>query len=110
MVKFIPDRRDIVWMNFEPQKGREIQKKRPALIVSPKEYNERAHLALCMPITSKIKNYPFEVIIDEKLITGAILSDQVRSFDWRSRNATFIMKCNVDIFNEAIYKFRLLID
>ncbi len=110
MVKFVPDRRDIVWIEFDPQKGREIQKTRPALILSPREYNEKAKLALCMPITSKIKDYPFEVIINEKLITGSILSDQIRSLDWQARNTTFIAKCDLDVFNEIICKFKLLID
>lgn len=110
MVKFVPDRRDIIWIEFDPQKGREIKKKRPALIISPKEYNEKAKLALCMPITSKIKNYPFEVIINEEAIVGAVLSDQIRSLDWQARNATFITKCTLDVFNEVIFKFKLLVE
>ena len=64
--KYVPDRQDIVWLEFEPQKGKEILKTRPALIISPQEYNHKVGLALCMPITSKVKNYPFEIIIKHK--------------------------------------------
>ncbi len=96
--------------SFDPTKGREIKKKRPALIISPKEYNAKAKLALWMPITSKIKNYPFEVIISDSEIEGAILSDQIRSLDWKERKANFITKCSADTFSEVLFKFRLLVD
>ncbi len=60
--KYIPEKGDIVWLDFEPQKGKEIKKMRPALILSPKNYNLHG-LAIACPITSKIKGYPFEVEI-----------------------------------------------
>jgi mRNA interferase MazF len=110
MVNYIPDRRDIVWIEFEPQKGREIQKRRPALIISPKDYNQKTQLALCVPITSKIKDYPFAVLIEEESIKGAILCDQVRSFDWKARKAFFVAKCNPIIFTQVIVKLKFLID
>jgi mRNA interferase MazF len=93
MVTYIPDRGDIVWLEFEPQKGKAIQKTRPTLIISPKAYNQKTQLALCMPITSKIKNYPFEVVIHDKDIKGAILSDQMRSFDWHARKMRPLLLC-----------------
>lgn len=104
----MPDRRDIVWIDFDPQKGREIKKKHPAFTISPRAYNEKTKLALCMPITSKVKNYPFEAIVNEKEIVAAILSDQIRSLDLQAREANFIAKCPLDVFNEVIFKFRLL--
>jgi len=110
MVGYIPDRGDIVWLEFAPQKGREIQKTRPALIISPKNYNLKTKLVLCMPITSKIKGYPFEVVINDGPIKGAILSDQIRSFDWLSRKATFIICCDQGLIIEALAKLKLLID
>ncbi|WP_425361655.1 type II toxin-antitoxin system PemK/MazF family toxin [Candidatus Tisiphia endosymbiont of Mystacides longicornis] len=64
MVTFIPERGDVVWINFEPQKGREIQKTRPAVVLSPYKYNLKSGLALFLPITSQIKGYPFEVMIN----------------------------------------------
>jgi mRNA interferase MazF len=109
MVKYKPQRGDIVWLEFDPQKGKEIQKTRPALVISPLEYNERTGLALFMPITSQIKGYPFEVPISIGKIQGAILSDQIRSLDWRARKAKFVTRLPVPIFEDAIEKFRVLI-
>jgi mRNA interferase MazF len=91
MVKYIPTCGDVVWLEFDPQAGKEIQKTRPAVVISPYKYNEKIGLALFMPITSQIKGYPFEVIIHEKSIQGAVLCDQIRSLDWRVRKAKFIM-------------------
>ena len=91
MVGYIPKRGDIIWLEFDPQKGKEIQKTRPALTISPHSYNLKTGLGLFMPITSQIKGYPFEVLIDEDKIQGAILCDQIRSLDWRARKAQFII-------------------
>ncbi len=109
MVNYIPERADIVWLNFRPQKGKEITKIRPAVIVSPKNYNERVGLALCLPITSKIKNYPFEVPINITEIKGAILCDQMKSLDWRERKASFITRLSLSNFAKVLAKFSLLI-
>ncbi len=106
---FIPSAQDIVWLEFDPQKGRETQKSRPALIISPQEYNARVGLSLCLPITSKIKGYPFEVILQEEKIAGAVLCDQIRSLDWKARNAEFITKCGDNIFTEVLEKIKILI-
>jgi mRNA interferase MazF len=109
MVKYIPDRGDLIWLEFEPQKGKEIQKTRPAFVVSVKEYNQKARLALCMPITSHVKGYPFEVYIANEHIKGAILCDQIRSLDWAARNAKYICKANPQTYDEIIGKFSTLI-
>lgn len=82
--KYIPERGDIVWLNFNPSKGHEQAGLRPAIIVSSKKYNQIG-LALTCPITSKIKGYPFEVILKHEKVDGAVLSDQVRTLDWQER-------------------------
>ena len=83
-----PDRGDLVWISPNPQAGHEQAGRRPALVVSPAEYNQRVGLALMCPITSKTKGYPFEVALPDSLkITGVVLSDQVKSLDWRAREA-----------------------
>ena len=112
MVKkdYIPDRGDIVWLNFNPQSGHEQKGKRPAIVVSPKEYNERVGLGLFCPITSKIKNYPFEVKIENKKIIGVVLSDQIKSLDWKSRDIEFIFKETSEKIEEIIGKLNLLIN
>lgn len=109
MVRYIPNKGDIVWLEFDPQKGKEIQKTRPALTISPASYNLKTGLGLFMPITSQIKGYPFEVIITNNKINGAILSDQIRSLDWRARKAKFVMQVSAPVFEEVLAKFRVLL-
>ena len=83
----VPERRDVVWLNFDPQRGHEQAGHRPALVLSPRAYNDKVGLAIVCPITSQKKGYPFEVDIpDGHGVTGVILADQVKSLDWRKRN------------------------
>jgi mRNA interferase MazF len=112
MVKsYIPDKKDIIWLMFTPQAGHEQMGRRPALVLSPKKYNEKTSLAVVCPITSKIKGYPFEVIIESKKMNGAILADQLKSLDWKEREAEYIGKIDEDEFEEVINKIKtLLID
>ena len=86
-----PSRGDVVWLRFTPQAGHEQSGRRPAVIISPREYNQRVGLCLCCPITSQAKGYPFEVELPGGLeITGAVLCDQVKSLDWKARHASLI--------------------
>ena len=112
MVKnfYFPERGDIVWLNFDPQTGHEQKGKRPAIVISPKEYNKKTGLGLFCPITSKIKNYPFEVRIETEKITGVILSDQVKSLDWKTRKIEFIVKANPVKVEETIDKISVLLN
>ena len=106
---YIPERGDIVWLDFNPQLGHEKKGRRPALVVSYKAYNERVGLGIFCPITSKIKEYPFEVEIDLKKIQGAVLSDQVKSLDWKARNIEFIEKINERELEEVVEKIEAII-
>ena len=106
---FIPERGDVVWLNFEPQKGKEIQKTRPAVVLSPSKYNLKSSLALFAPITSQIKGYPFEVIISSQQINGAVLCDQVRSMDWKARKATKILSLDKSTMESILSKIKLLL-
>lgn len=98
---YIPETGDIVWINFTPQSGHEQAGKRPALVLSPTIYNKASGLCLCVPITSKIKAYPFEVTITLKE-KSVILSDQIKSMDYRARNMTFIQKADDCIVKEVL--------
>lgn len=109
MVKYAPNPGDIVWLEFDPQKGKEIQKTRPALTISPHSYNLKTGLGLFMPITSKVKGYPFEVVIDEGDIQGAILCDQIRSLDWKARKCKFVIHLQPLILEEVLAKFQVLL-
>jgi mRNA interferase MazF len=109
MVEYIPGRGDVVWLDFEPQRGSEIKKTRPALVISHKKYNAKTNLAIFIPITSKIKNYPFEIEIEVNGKKGAILCDQVRSLDWQARNANKITTISAELLEKAVSKLSLLI-
>lgn len=107
---YIPEQGDAVWVKFNPQAGHEQAGIRPALILSPAVYNSKTSLALMCPITSKIKGYPFEVILPNSLkITGAILSDQIKSLDWKARKTKFITRVPLDIMNEVVARIKTLI-
>ncbi len=86
MANDVPDRGDVVWIDFSPQAGHEQAGRRPSVVLSPARYNRSLGLALFCPITSRVKDFPFEVPLPDGLpITGVVLADQVRSFDWRAR-------------------------
>jgi mRNA interferase MazF len=107
---YVPESGDIVWIIFNPQAGHEQAGRRPALVLSPATYNGKVGLATLCPITSQVKGYPFEVIIPDGLeISGAILSDQVKSLDWNARKAEFSCKLPPTTFNEVVQKLSTLI-
>jgi mRNA interferase MazF len=83
---YVPDAGEIVRISFTPQAGHEQAGHRPALVLSPAKYNDKTSLMVCCPVTTQIKNYPFEVLIGGTP-PSAVLADQVKSLDWRSRNA-----------------------
>jgi mRNA interferase MazF len=110
-LSYVPQRGDIVWIDLDPSQGSEIRKTRPALVVSPASYNEKVGLALLCPITSYKKGYPFEVELSQKgSIQGVVLSDQVKSLDWRARNAKFEEKASTWALTKVIEKLSVLID
>lgn len=107
---YIPDRGDVVWLNMNPQAGHEQAGRRPALVLSPAAYNGKVGLALFCPITSQIKGYPFEVVLPEELeVSGAILSDQVKSLDWRARRAERIGRLPQELVAEVLAKLQSLL-
>lgn len=106
---FIPETGDIVWINFTPQSGHEQAGKRPALVLSPVIYNKASGLCLCVPITSKIKGYPFEVPIMLKE-PSVILSDQIKSVDYRARNMAFIQRADDFVMQEVLNNIAQLLN
>ncbi len=112
MVKreFVPDRGDAIWITFNPQAGHEQAGRRPAVVLSPAAYNGKVGLAILCPITSKVKGYPFEVPLPDGLpIGGTALSDQVKSLDWRVRNAELICQLPPDTLDEILQKLGALL-
>lgn len=105
-----PDRGDIIRLDFNPQSGHEQMGRRPAIVLSPISNNKKVGLALICPITSKVKGYPFEVLLPTNLtVTGVIIADQVKSMDWKVRNADFIEKAPKSVISETIGKLGTLL-
>ena len=107
---WIPDRGEIVWLDFDPQAGSEQAGRRPALVISPGIYNRKVGLALFCPITSAQKNYPFEVCLPVGLkVSGVILSDHIKSLDWRARNAGYLDKVPDNVMADVLAKLATLV-
>jgi len=106
--QYVPDAGDIVWLDFTPQAGREQAGHRPAVVLSPVGYNSKTSLMLCCPMTTQIKNYPFEVSISAS-VPSVVLSDQIRSVDWRVRRAKHKGKVSADELAEVRAKVHALI-
>jgi len=108
---YCPRRGDIVWLTFTPQAGHEQAGHRPAITLSPESYNRKVGLALFCPITNHSKGYPFEVHLPQGCkISGVVLSDQVKSLDWKARRASFCCELPQDIVHEVLNKLGTLID
>jgi len=108
--RYVPDRGDAVWLTFDPHAGHEQSGRRPAVVVSPRRYNTLSGLAVFCPVTSQIKGYPFEVLLPSGLpIEGAVLSDQVRSLDWRARKAAPICALPATTIEEVAGKLQALL-
>jgi mRNA interferase MazF len=108
---YIPDRGDIVWLQFDPQAGREQAGHRPAFVVSPRAYNTKVGLALFCPITSRVKGYPFEVPLPKQgKVRGAILSDQLKSLDWRARKVARFDRASEEVVREVTARILALVN
>lgn len=109
-MSYIPNRGDAVWLEFNPQLGHEQAGRRPALVLSPQAYNSKVGLLVCCPITTRVKGYPFEVQVPDNLaVTGAILSDQVKSLDWKARQVGFIAILPDSVVKEVLAKLNTLL-
>lgn len=108
---FVPGRGDVVWLVFDPQAGHEQAGKRPALVISPREYNRRVGLALVCPVTTRVKGYPFEVLLPQGVkAEGAVLSDQVKSLDWRARKAQYLCSVPREVMDEVVARILALVE
>ena len=107
---YVPERGEVVWITLNPQAGHEQSGRRPAAVLSPAEYNGKVGLAIVCPVTSQIKGYPFEVLIPAALpVGGAILADQVKSLDWRARNAERACALPAKVVAELLQKLGTLL-
>jgi mRNA interferase MazF len=108
---YIPEIGDIVWLN--PNCGSDAhvatKNREPAVVLSPQVYNGKTGLLVCVPITSQIKGYPFEVLLSGGEVSGAALADQVKNLDWRSRQAQYKGKINTIEIQEIKAKIAALL-
>jgi mRNA interferase MazF len=108
--EYVPERGDVIWITLHPQAGREQAGRRPAVVLSPGAYNAKVGLAILCPVTSQIKGYPFEVLIPAGLpVTGVILADQVKSLDWRTRDAEQVCVLPRETIAEILQKVWVLL-
>lgn len=109
MPSYVPDMGDIVWLHFDPQAGHEQAGHRPALVLTPARYNSVRGMMICCPMTTKIKGYPFEVVVSDEP-PSAVLTDQVKSLDWRARRATRKGAISPAMLADVQAKIRALLD
>lgn len=105
-----PERGDVVWVDFDPQSGREQAGRQPALVLTPSVYNRPVGLAVFCPITNQVKGYSFETPLPPGMrVQGVVLADHVRSLDWRTRRAEFICAAPIEVVEDVAAKVRALI-
>jgi mRNA interferase MazF len=108
---YCPRQGDVVWLDFSPQAGHEQAGRRPALVLSPESYNRKVGLALFCPITTQVKGYPFEVAVPRGLgVSGVVLSDQVKSLDWRARDTRFGCQVPAATLEEVLARLSTLME
>ena len=106
---YVPDTRDVVWLKFDPQAGHEQAGHRPALVISPANYNSKSGLMVCCPMSTKVKEHPFEVLTEVDGIECAVLSDQVKSLDWKIRRAKKKATVSTDVMLHVRAKIKALL-
>ena len=106
----VPERGDLVWIDCDPQSGREQAGRRPALVLTPSSYNRLVGLAIFCPVTNQAKGYPFETALPPgQRVQGVVLADHVRSLDWRTRRAEFICTAPSEVVEHVAAKVQALI-
>ena len=110
-IRYVPERGDVVWLDFDPQAGHEQSGRRSAYVLSPATYNGKTGLMLCCPITTQVKGYPFEVDLEGTAkVRGVILADQVKSMDWQVRKAEKKGKVSRAALEEVVDKVRAILE
>lgn len=101
VARYVPRAGDIIWLDFDPQAGREQAKRRPALVITDETYNRASGLSVVCPLTHTRKAYPFSLPVVVGKEEGAVLVDHLKSVDWAARNASFHSKAGPDLLAKA---------
>ena len=107
--QYIPERRDVVWLDFEPAKGTEIGKYRPALVLSSREYNHKTGLLICCPIGGSIRGGATEVPISDLDKPSVITAGLVQTLSWKERRIRKTITASRDEFRETLLRLLPLI-
>lgn len=109
MPRYIPKRNHIIWLDFEPPRGKEIGKYRPALVLSSRVYNRNTGLLICCPISSSIRGTLNEVPIENLEKPSVVASNIIQTMSWRHRNAQLITEAEEGVLNEVLLRIVPLI-
>ncbi len=101
---YVPERRDVIWLDFEPAKGKEIGKYRPALVLSSQEYNRSTGLLICCPISTSVRGGATEVPIANLDRPSVVAANLVQTLAWRERKAEKIVTATPEEFRETLLK------
>jgi mRNA interferase MazF len=102
ILSYVPDQGDICWITLNPQSGHEQKGRRPALVVSNREYNKITGLSMCCPITNTDNEFPLHIKISGRTTTGFVMIEHLKSLDYTARQAEFIEKLDEDMLTEAL--------
>jgi mRNA interferase MazF len=109
-VSYVPNRGDLIWIQFSPHSGHEQGGRRPGLVLSQTAYNSKTGLAMICPITSRHKGHPYDVVLPDNLqITGVVMADHAKSLDWVTRQAVFICEAPPELLDEVLGKLETLL-
>ncbi len=109
MPVYIPERNDIIWLDFEPQKGKEIGKYRPTLVLTSKEYNKKTGLLICCPISTSVRGHVTEVPIDNLEKRSVVAASLIHTLSWRERKAKFIIAADRGVMDDVLVRLIPLI-
>jgi len=109
MAQFVPDRNDIIWLDFEPTKGKEIGKYRPALVLSSKQYNKQTGLLICCPFSTSIRGAATEVAVKNLDKPSVVASSLIQTLSWKDRKAEFIAKAESGVMDQVLVRIIPLI-
>ena len=104
MADYVPERNDIIWLDFEPTKGKEIGKYRPALVLSSNSYNRKTGLLICCPVSTSIRGGATEVPVNNLDKPSVVASSLIQTLSWRDRKAKFIARADSEVYDEVILR------
>ena len=106
---FVPERNDIIWLDFDPTKGKEIGKCRPALVLSSQAYNRQTGLLMCCPISTSLRGAKTEVPVQNLSEPSVVASSLIRTLSWKDRKAKLIVKAEDGVMDEVLLRLIPLI-